>query len=91
MTVPVAGHPNSPSESGELVGAVGAGLNAEWARLFQELTHGLNANIVVWEGGHTCRLSCRRSSANDRVGRDPMELQEMRRVSVGPNSSSASE
>jgi uncharacterized protein YbjT (DUF2867 family) len=30
----------------------GAGMNAEWARLFQELTHGLNANIVVWEGGH---------------------------------------
>ena len=27
-------------------------MNAEWARLFQELTHGLNANIVVWEGGH---------------------------------------
>ncbi len=31
---------------------VGAGMNAEWARLFQELTHGLNAGIVVWEGGH---------------------------------------
>ena len=31
---------------------IGAGMNAEWARLFQELTHGLNANIVVWEGGH---------------------------------------
>jgi uncharacterized protein YbjT (DUF2867 family) len=31
---------------------MGAGMNAEWARLFQELTHGLNANIVVWEGGH---------------------------------------
>ena len=30
----------------------GAGMNAEWARLFQELTHGLNANVVVWEGGH---------------------------------------
>src|SRR5436190_15003589 len=30
----------------------GAGMNAEWARLFQELTHGLNAGIVVWEGGH---------------------------------------
>src|SRR5258705_2429753 len=30
---------------------MGAGMNAEWARLFQELTHGLNANIVVWEGG----------------------------------------
>jgi uncharacterized protein YbjT (DUF2867 family) len=31
---------------------VGAGMNAEWARLFRELTHGLNAGIVVWEGGH---------------------------------------
>ncbi len=31
---------------------MGAGMNAEWARLFQELTHGFNANIVVWEGGH---------------------------------------
>jgi uncharacterized protein YbjT (DUF2867 family) len=31
---------------------MGAGMNAEWAHLFQELTHGLNANIVVWEGGH---------------------------------------
>jgi uncharacterized protein YbjT (DUF2867 family) len=29
-----------------------AGMNAEWARLFQELTHGLNADVVVWEGGH---------------------------------------
>jgi uncharacterized protein YbjT (DUF2867 family) len=31
---------------------IGAGMNAEWARLYQELTHGLNANVVVWEGGH---------------------------------------
>ncbi len=31
---------------------MGAGMNAEWARLFQELTHSLNAGIVVWEGGH---------------------------------------
>jgi uncharacterized protein YbjT (DUF2867 family) len=31
---------------------MGGGMNAEWARLFQELTHGINANIVVWEGGH---------------------------------------
>jgi len=29
-----------------------AGMNAEWARLFQELTHGLNSGVVVWEGGH---------------------------------------
>jgi uncharacterized protein YbjT (DUF2867 family) len=31
---------------------LGAGMNAEWARLFQELVHGLNTGIVVWEGGH---------------------------------------
>jgi len=31
---------------------MGAGMNAEWAHLFQALTHGLNTNIVVWEGGH---------------------------------------
>jgi len=31
---------------------MGAGMNAEWAGLFQELTHGLNAGLVVWEGGH---------------------------------------
>ena len=29
-----------------------AGTNAEWTRLFKELTHGLNTGIVVWEGGH---------------------------------------
>jgi uncharacterized protein YbjT (DUF2867 family) len=29
-----------------------AGMNAKWARLFQELTHGLNDDVVVWEGGH---------------------------------------
>jgi D-arabinose 1-dehydrogenase-like Zn-dependent alcohol dehydrogenase len=29
-----------------------AGMNAEWTRLFKELTHGLNTGIVVWEGGH---------------------------------------
>ena len=28
------------------------GMNAEWARLFTELTHGLNTGVVVWEGGH---------------------------------------
>jgi len=31
---------------------MGAGMNSEWARLFQELTHGLNVGTVVWEGGH---------------------------------------
>ena len=31
---------------------MGAGMNAEWARLFQELTHGINTDVVVWEGGH---------------------------------------
>jgi hypothetical protein len=34
------------------VDTYGRMMNAEWARLFQELTHGLNANIVVWEVGH---------------------------------------
>jgi uncharacterized protein YbjT (DUF2867 family) len=29
-----------------------AGMNAEWTRLFKELTHGLNTGIVAWEGGH---------------------------------------
>ena len=28
------------------------GMNAQWARLFTELTHGLNTGVVVWEGGH---------------------------------------
>src|SRR6202022_2053358 len=28
-----------------------AGMNAEWTRLFKELTHGLNTGIGVWEGG----------------------------------------
>ena len=31
---------------------MGAGMNAEWARLFQELTHGVNTGRVAWEGGH---------------------------------------
>jgi NAD(P)H dehydrogenase (quinone) len=31
---------------------MGAGMNAEWARLVEELTRGLNSDIVVWEGGH---------------------------------------
>jgi hypothetical protein len=31
---------------------IGAGMNPEWARLFQELTHGLNSGRVTWEGGH---------------------------------------
>jgi uncharacterized protein YbjT (DUF2867 family) len=29
-----------------------AGLNAEWAGLFQELTHGINTGRVAWEDGH---------------------------------------
>jgi uncharacterized protein YbjT (DUF2867 family) len=29
-----------------------AGMNAEWARLFQELTHGINTGRVAWEEGH---------------------------------------
>jgi uncharacterized protein YbjT (DUF2867 family) len=31
---------------------MGAGMNSEWARLFQELTHGVNTGRVTWEGGH---------------------------------------
>jgi uncharacterized protein YbjT (DUF2867 family) len=31
---------------------MGAGMNAEWGRLFQELTHGVNTGRVAWEGGH---------------------------------------
>jgi uncharacterized protein YbjT (DUF2867 family) len=31
---------------------LGSGMNAEWARLFQELTHGVNTGRVAWEGGH---------------------------------------
>ncbi len=29
-----------------------AGRNAEWSRLFQELTHGINADHIAWEDGH---------------------------------------
>ena len=29
----------------------GAGLNGEWARLFQEMTHGVNTGHVDWEKG----------------------------------------
>jgi len=29
---------------------MGAGMNAEWGRLFQELTHGVNTGHVVWQG-----------------------------------------
>jgi len=39
-------------EEAMVAALTGAGMNDEWARLFQELTHGLNAGIVVWEGGH---------------------------------------
>ncbi len=31
---------------------MGAGMNAEWARLFQELNYGVNTGRVAWEGGH---------------------------------------
>jgi uncharacterized protein YbjT (DUF2867 family) len=34
---------------------MGAGMNAEWARLFRELTHGINTGRVGWEGGHPLR------------------------------------
>jgi uncharacterized protein YbjT (DUF2867 family) len=29
-----------------------AGMNSEWSRLFQELTHGINTGRVAWEAGH---------------------------------------
>jgi uncharacterized protein YbjT (DUF2867 family) len=29
-----------------------AGMSAEWSRLFQELTHGVNTGRVAWEDGH---------------------------------------
>jgi NAD(P)H dehydrogenase (quinone) len=51
----VVGKPIAVQEAPEEAMApalTGAGMNAEWAGLFQELTHGLNAGIVVWEGGH---------------------------------------
>jgi uncharacterized protein YbjT (DUF2867 family) len=51
----VVGKPIAVQEAPEEAMApalTGAGMNGEWARLFQELTHGLNAGIVVWEGGH---------------------------------------
>lgn len=31
---------------------LGAGMNDEWARLFQELTHGINTGRVAWQAGH---------------------------------------
>jgi uncharacterized protein YbjT (DUF2867 family) len=35
-----------------MIGALtGAGLNAHWAGLFLEMTHGLNTGHVTWEGG----------------------------------------
>ncbi len=37
-----------------MIGALtGAGMNGEWARLFQEMTHGFNAGHVAWESGRT--------------------------------------
>jgi uncharacterized protein YbjT (DUF2867 family) len=35
-----------------MIGALtGAGLNAEWARLYQEMTHGVNSGHIAWENG----------------------------------------
>jgi hypothetical protein len=53
---------------------MGAGMNSEWARLFQELTHGVNTGRVAWEGGHPLwrgetdveRCSPRSSETSDR-------------------------
>jgi uncharacterized protein YbjT (DUF2867 family) len=39
-------------EEGMAAALMGAGMNSEWARLFQELTHGVNTGRVAWEGGH---------------------------------------
>jgi uncharacterized protein YbjT (DUF2867 family) len=39
-------------EEGMAAALMGAGMNAEWARLFQELTHGVNTGRVASEGGH---------------------------------------
>jgi NAD(P)H dehydrogenase (quinone) len=39
-------------EEGMGVALMGAGMNSEWARLFQELTRGVNMGRVAWEGGH---------------------------------------
>jgi uncharacterized protein YbjT (DUF2867 family) len=33
-------------------GLLAAGMNPEWSRLFQELTHGINTGRVAWEDGH---------------------------------------
>jgi uncharacterized protein YbjT (DUF2867 family) len=38
-------------EEGMAAALMGTGMNAEWARLFQELTHGVNTGRVAWEGG----------------------------------------
>jgi uncharacterized protein YbjT (DUF2867 family) len=35
----------------------GAGLNAHWAALYQEMTHGLNTGHVTWEGTNIVRGS----------------------------------
>jgi uncharacterized protein YbjT (DUF2867 family) len=52
----IVGHPvvvaQGPEEA--MIGALtGAGLNAEWARLYQEMTHGVNTGHVSWEDGRT--------------------------------------
>jgi uncharacterized protein YbjT (DUF2867 family) len=47
---PIVAH-REPEEA-MTVALLGAGMNAEWARLFQELTHGVNTGRVAWEGSH---------------------------------------
>src|SRR5579863_6133614 len=39
-------------EEGMGAALMGAGMSSEWARLFQELAHGVNTDRVGWEGGH---------------------------------------
>lgn len=40
-------------EEAMVAALTGAGLNAEWAHLYQELTHGVNVGHVAWEAGRT--------------------------------------
>jgi uncharacterized protein YbjT (DUF2867 family) len=47
--VAVQQHPDEAMAAAMLT----AGMNDEWSRLFQELTHGLNTGRVAWEAGHS--------------------------------------
>jgi uncharacterized protein YbjT (DUF2867 family) len=44
-------------EESQMIGALtGAGLNAHWAELFREMTHGINTGLVAFEGGAARRV-----------------------------------